>query len=235
MRNLVYGLVATAAIGCTGGGGTVGSISTSWSLKTVNGSSIPTCPPTFTTAEVHSTQLDANNRPIAGTEKLDLFNCDDFAGRISRAPAVYEVFIRIATDNGSGTYATSLKKAVDIVTVDGSYNDTFFDDGGRFLLDWQLKGAVSNSTLTCAQAGAKSAGITATVSGGTAATDDVFRCDEPFGVTRGILAGSYTVSVAALDTADAAVGVAPAQTNKTVARPGGITDLGTVIIPIDNK
>src|SRR5256885_11922341 len=99
MRKLVFGLlVATAAVGCTTSSGSSASFSASWSIKQVNGSTIPTFPPSFTTAEIHSTQLDALNKPIAGTEKLDLFNSNDFSARVNRAPAVYEGFIRIATD-----------------------------------------------------------------------------------------------------------------------------------------
>ena len=53
--------------------------------------------------------------------------------------------------------------------------------------------------------------------------------------TAGYVAATYTVSVAALNSADQSIGTAPTLTNKRDRGPEPVTDLGTVTIPIIGK
>jgi hypothetical protein len=61
---------------------------------------------------------------------------------------------------------------------------------------------------------------------------DVFNCEDGAGYTAGYKAGTYQVSVDALNTSMQAVGTAPVISNKTIGPMNQVTDLGSVTIPI---
>ena len=65
------------------------------------------------------------------------------------------------------------------------------------------------------------------------AISDIFNCADGSGVTSVFLAGTYTVSIDAVNTALQSIGTAAPLTNKTITAPNHVTDLGTVTIPID--
>ncbi|NVB84034.1 MAG: hypothetical protein HOV81_37005, partial [Kofleriaceae bacterium] len=104
-----------------------------------------------------------------------------------------------------------------------------------FQMQWDLVDAATNAPLSCAQAGATNGveSIATDVSTPSNSASDQFDCEDHYGVTSGFLAATYTISVAALGSGDASVGTAPAITNKPIRDKNQVTDLGTVIIPID--
>ena len=77
--------------------------------------------------------------------------------------------------------------------------------------------------------------------GSASAKTDIFDCVTPgfrddgkgYAVTAGLVAGDYTVSVAAVNNAEQSVGTAPALTKKRISAPNKLTDLGSIQIPID--
>lgn len=230
-------------------------IGVTWSIKDIGtGQEIP-CPPTFTTAALYTQAANADGTPVgvcehrspvSGTCFIDLFSCDAGAGiSAPLPPSNYLTWVEIQTDDGSQTYATGVNpKApagdttlIDVTNVDDSYDNEIFDDGGHFRFQWDLQGASTSAALTCDQVGAlpPNGGVEAlvTVSGGSQSATDVFPCDDFEGTTTGLLAASYTVSVDALDGNMRSVGTAPAMTNKAIGRQSQITDLGTIVIPID--
>ena len=63
--------------------------------------------------------------------------------------------------------------------------------------------------------------------------EDKFDCERGGAYTGGLVAGSYTVSIAALNAASQSVGTVPALTNQAIRAPNKTTDLNLVTIPID--
>lgn len=142
MQKLVFGLIAglaASAGGCVASSDDVGIINAQWSFATVDGisgnlSTIPTCPPNGPTAAVHTTRL-VGGIPDASTEKIDLFNCSDFSGALTRAPGAYETFVAITSDGGGTVYGNSLAAVVDITAADKTFAVKLVDNGGYFQFD----------------------------------------------------------------------------------------------------
>jgi hypothetical protein len=217
-----------------------GSIKANWSFKEVSTGASLVCPTGFNTTAVHATPVNRFGDKT-GTEIIDLYDCDDFTGMALYEARLYSVFMEITTPTNSAKYADTPSAFVDITNVDKTITQTIIDDGGFFVFDWQLRDAVGGAQLTCAQAAADSVDITATLVGTSSAKSDVYNCKTPgfrdsgtgTAFTAGLIAGDYTVSISALNTADQAVGVAPALTSKRISAPNKITDLGMIQIPID--
>ncbi len=122
-----------------------------------------------------------------------------------------------------------------------NFDTHILTDGGYFELTWTLMGEVSNATLTCAQtAAATSAGgsieTTATLNGSTTALSDKFNCEDHFGYSDPLPAGTYTITVDALNSSDQSITGAAGPTNLTNetigAMPNDIVKLGNVTINI---
>lgn len=250
MKNLVIGIVvalaASQAAGCvitsddTSDYATIGA---TWEIETYSGS-VATCPPGFDTAALFNVAVDSNGTPLApctgpgsvsDTCFVDLFNCSDRAGvSAPLPPRMYQTWLAITDSTGTNTYATSLSAYLDVRDIDLDFHTSIITDGGYFILDWDLEGAVSGAPLTCAEAGATGVETVVTVSGGTQMFDtgNGWACEDYYGATPALPNGSYTVSVDAYNTAGA-LGVAPTYTNEVIQGPNGINDLGTAVIAID--
>lgn len=217
-----------------------GLITANWSFKELATGDTLGCPGGFDTTAVHVIPVDRFGDQI-GTEIIDLYNCNAFTGTADYDARLYKVFMEITTANNSALYADTPPALVDITLQDKTITQTIIDDGGFFQFDWKLNDAANNAPLTCAQAGADGVDITVTLAGTSQGVSDVFDCVTPgfrddgtgFGVTGGLIAGDYTISIAALDASDRSVGTAPALPNKTIQAPNKITDLGSITIPID--
>jgi hypothetical protein len=202
-----------------------------WRFRDLATDTATGCPAGFGTVRLISQPIDTRLAPV-GEPYIDLFDCVD--GRHASAllpPDVYQVWLEIVTDSGTGTYAQSTSKFVDVIERDATFSAEILNDGGYFMFDWQLRGEQTNQALDCA--GTDSIEILSTLSGATEAIGDRFRCDDGLGLTAGLLNGAYTISVAALDSSDRAIGIAPAQTSKAIRDRNQITDLGSITIPID--
>jgi hypothetical protein len=241
MKNLI---VAVALVGCSSNNNNVtvdacttcstAHVGATWKLKNVAGTT-QACPSGFDTAALVNQPIDSSGNN-AGAAIIDLFTCSDGAGTSAALPATkYKTWVQITDHTGGTVYAKSVPATLDVTTVDLTYNADILTDGGYFSLAWILRGAVSNNQLTCAQAGVtgSSSGVetTATLATSTNASTDQFTCDDGSGVTSGLVAGTYTVSVDAFTTAGA-VGTAPTLTNQTITAPNNVTSLGTITIPI---
>jgi hypothetical protein len=209
------------------------TITGEWSFHNIATDSRTGCPQGFGTVRMISQPVDSRLVPI-GEPFIDLFDCLD--GRHTSAllpPDIYSVWLEVTTDNNQQLYAQSTSQIVDVIERDALFSAQILNDGGYFLLDWQLRGSSSNTTLSCG--GVDSVEILSTLVGSTEALGDKFRCADGSGLTAGLLNGSYTLSVAALDASDKALGTAPAQTNKAIRDRNQVTDLGLITIPIDNR
>jgi cysteine-rich repeat protein len=231
-----------------------------WQLKDIDGTNAG-CPAGFDTAIVVSWKLDGSGNPIgtcapggtpSGTCYLDIFNCAAGSGTTGPISAGdFMTFVAVTNASGSDVYAETLSDVVNLTTANGTFpNDpgltdgTIYKNGGYFEASWTLIGATSGNTLTCATAGSGGVSVLSTVTGGTQAADDVFKCTDHFGITGGLLEGSYTVSVSALDTSSPglALGTPTNKANQIIQGPHTarcspradcVTDLGMLTLSVD--
>jgi hypothetical protein len=231
-------LTVSQAAGCiiTSGdddGGDFALITATWKVRSEASNSDVPCPPNGTTAALYNQPVDAagNN---AGPVIIDLFNCSAGAGTSDPLPpTTYLTWIELANDTNTSRYAQSLSAFVDVTTTDKTFSTQILVDGGYFELAWNLQGATTNAPLSCAQAGAKDVeSIGTLVSNPSVSNSDIFTCTDLRGITAGYTTGQYTVSVAALNSAEQSIGTAPALTNRTIEAPNKVTNLGTITIPI---
>lgn len=230
-------LIAASATGCiiSSDSSNAAHVGATWQIKSVVTNQPLGCPTGFDTAALVNQPIDSAGNNV-GSPIIDLFDCAAGAGTSARLPATtYLTWVQITDHSGANIYAKSVPATLDVTDVDLTYNTDILDDGGYFALAWNLVGAQSNAPLTCAQAGVTGSQsaieLQATVSGSAMATDDQFTCEDLSGVTSGLPAGNYTVTVDAL-TGAGSVGQTPT-TNEVIGNQNAVTDLGTVTIPID--
>lgn len=205
-----------------------------WSFKLIATNATVPCPVGAETAAVHSQPLKLDDSP-AGPELIDLYNCS--AGTGTTAPLFegrYRTYIAFTNNAGTTTYATTLSTVLDLRTANKTLTTSIAVDGGYFGVSWNLVGATSNAALTCADVtGENGVELVSTLAGPNTIVSDIWDCEPGSGITAALLAGTYTVSLAILDQADASLGTAPAQSNKQIQAPNKLTDLGTITIPVD--
>lgn len=239
MKNLVLGslfaALASQAAGCVITSGSDDAVITaSWSIQNVDGTQTG-CPPTFNTAAVYSQPVNSLLQPV-GSPIIDLFDCADGIGNTAPLPPdIYQVWVEITTGSGGQVYAKSLSAIVDVIDSDKTIATSILNDGGYFLLTWDLVDGVTNAPMECSDDPAiDGVGVLSTsVSNANNAFDDRFNCEDHYGVTGGLLQGAYTVEVAAINTAGASLGSAPVLTNRVIDGQNQVTDLGNIIIPVD--
>jgi cysteine-rich repeat protein len=219
-----------------GGGGGEAHITASWVLRNEVSNSTTGCPSGYDTAAVYAQPVNAAGAP-SGPVIIDLFDCAANTGTTGAlAAGRYQAWVEIANTNNTSVYAKSLSAFVDLTTGDKSLAVQILNDGGYFQLSWLLRGGTTNNALTCAQAGADGVEAIGTdVSNSNNSNSDIFTCDDGVGITAGYSAGTYTVSVGALNVADQSIGTAPALTNRVIAPRNAVTNLGTITIPITGQ
>jgi hypothetical protein len=239
MKKLVLGalLAAAASSGACGSSASTSAVITAhWPFTHVDGTASGQCDPSFGTAAIYSQPWDPVSNQLLDAPVIDKFNCSAMRGTTDPLDGIFLVWVQIESDDGSRIYVKSKETYIDTADGDLTIDFPILDDGGYFFLTWDLVGATSNAPLTCAQAGIGKNGsveTVATIAGGTNGAVDKFTCEHGFGTTDALEQGTYTVSVDANDNSGAAVGTAPTLTNKVIRAPGGLTDLGHIIIPIN--
>lgn len=245
MKNLVLAsliaLAASQAAGCiitTGDddGGEDAFISATWSLReeATNNNNV-SCPPGFDTAALYNQPVDANGNN-AGPVIIDLFDCAAKAGTSAPLPpTTYLTWVEIANTNNTQVYAKSLSAYVDVTVSDKTFNTQILVDGGYFEVKWGLVDAANNNApISCAAAAADGVEtIGSLVSNPSMANSDIFDCEDERGITAGYTEGTYTVSVHALNASDQQLGDSVVLDNRVIEAPNLVTDLGTVMVPID--
>jgi hypothetical protein len=235
----VFGLIGLQTTGCIieSGGSDIeedATITAEWSFKELATNRVTGCPVGFDTVRMVSQPVNAAFAPV-GSPIIDLFDCVD--GRHSSAPLppdLYRVHLEVQTDGGS-VYAQSLAAYVDVIDQDKTFTATILHDGGYFIFDWAMRGAASNQPLGCGDVpGLDGIEIISTITGTTTAVVDQFNCELGTGVTGGLIAGSYEVSIDAFADGEGALGVAPAIPS-SIRDKNQVTDLGLVTIPIDGQ
>jgi hypothetical protein len=210
------------------------TITAKWSIKNIasNNNNLP-CPPGTTTAALYNQVIDDNGN-LVGSPAIDLFDCDDFQGAATDLdPDIYQSWVELTSDGGGTVYAQSLSAIVDVIDVDKTFETTILEDGGYFELSWNLMDANGGGPLTCAQAGATGVGILTTLTSGGAGIDDLLPCAPGYGVTGGLLMGSYTVQVSAVDSVNEGLGEGILKNAQLIDDRNAVTDLGSFTLPID--
>jgi hypothetical protein len=247
MKNVTLGLAAllsSQAAGCIihdnrdgGGVGEDAFIEARWTFQDEATQRVTGCPTGFNTVALISFAVDDANQRI-GNDVIDLFDCIDGAGTSAEMfPDVYSSYIEVTNASGSQRYAQGLSAIVDIVDRDATLDSTILNDGGYFSMTWDLVGADTNARLQCDQiAGLAGVDLISTsVASPDSAITDKFTCGDHFGVTGGLVQGTYTLSVSAINTDDASLGTAPTLIEKSIRDRNAVTDLGHILIPIDGK
>lgn len=219
--------------GCALETGGEAHISATWKIQTVAGATVG-CPSGFDTAALVSQPVNASGAPV-GQPITDLFDCA--AGQGSSAalqPGSYQSWVEITSHDGSQVYAQSLSAFVDITTVDKTINVAILDNGGYFQLQWNLVRTAGGAPVACSEVDGIGA-LSTDVSSSTNSADDKFTCEDGVGITGGLTAGTYTVSVDAFadGAGGGALGPATVLTNKVIQNHNRVTDLGTVTVQVD--
>jgi hypothetical protein len=166
---------------------------------------------------------------------VDQFDCADLEGTISLPDDTYLVWVQIESDDGSQIYTKSAQTFVDTSFGDATIDVNILDDGGYFFLTWDLVDAVTKAPLSCGEAGVNADGSVEAISTNMANAQqiitDQFTCEDHFGTTDGLLAGTYTVSIDALDGSDRALSN-PTTVTEQITAPNRLTDLGHIVIQI---
>lgn len=209
------------------------AITTRWTFQDLETQQATTCPAGFDTVAVATQAVDALG-PYGAT-LVDLYDCGDAAGTGLFDPGVYDTWMEVTTPDLSTAYADSLITSVDVFDRDAFVDNEILNDGGYFLLSWDLIGEVSNRVLGCADAGVDQ--IEA-ISVSTASADrmetDQFACSDHFGITGGFLQGDYTVTLQLGNEGRPIDGVVDLST-RTINDRNKVTDLGHVMIPIAGR
>jgi hypothetical protein len=235
MRNLVFVFAALAvAPACTSV--ETAFVTANWEFHLISDTNpaappaILPCPAGFDSAVVRLTSL------TGGTDYEDTYACGAGTGTEAYDADLYEIDLIITNDAGQ-TYAVSPSEgltAVEIDTrdLDKTVNFGIADNGGYFGFAWNLVDAATNAPLTCSQVNPDSIEILGTLTTSSFAKGDKFNCSEGAGVTAAFPEGSYTVSIAALNAADEALG-APENDTTAIGDRNDFVNLGTFSLPID--
>jgi hypothetical protein len=240
MKNLVLGsliaLTATQAAGCIITSGEEDAyITANWTFRNEATDTPTGCPGGFDTVALYNQEVTGDGSFI-GAPIIDLFNCAANSGvSAPLPPALFLSWIEVTDHNNTSVYAKSTSAYVDVTVSDKSFSAQILNDGGYFEFSWALKGASSNTALSCDQAGVgggkpKGIQLQAFVSGSSASAQDIFDCADGHGITAGYVAGNYDVLIDALSPDP--VGSAPTITS-SIAPKNVVTSLGTVTIPIN--
>jgi len=241
MKNLVLGsliaLTASQAAGCIiESGGDDAFVTANWTFREEATGTTTGCPSGYDTVALYNQEVDSTGANIPGVSPIiDLFDCVRGTGTSAGLPpALFKSWIEVTDHNNTSKWGASTAAYVDVTVSDKSFNAQLLNDGGYFLFAWNLYGASSNADLSCAQAGATGGveAIATDITDSSNSATDQYDCEDFAAYTAGYRAATYTVSVSALNSADQAIGTAPALTNKTIGPRNAITNLGTIEIPI---
>ncbi|HEY6176005.1 MAG TPA: hypothetical protein VIX73_16240 [Kofleriaceae bacterium] len=237
MKNLVLAAVlgaAAASTACTTSNNL--TVTAHWSFKHIADGTARSCPTGFDTATVFAQPVDnLTAEANGGLISADLFNCSDGAGTVVVPDGLYIMSVRIENHSGSMKYADSEGVFIDTAT-DASFSVEILDDGGYLTFRWGLRDKQTNAPLTCAEAGVTSNGSVESIATSTTNANfmltDKFTCEDHYGTTDGLPAGTYVVSLDA-ENNNARLGDPVNFAATPVGAPNIVTDLGKVLLPID--
>jgi hypothetical protein len=229
--------LATQAAACVivddDGSYAASAITMRWTFQDLETQQATACPAGFDTVAVGTQAVDALG-PYGATI-VDLYDCGDAAGTGLFDPGVYDTWMEVMTPDLSSAYADSLITTVDVFDRDAFVDNEILNDGGYFLLSWDLIGETSNRVLGCADAGVDQIeAVSASATNAEQTTTDAFACGDHFGITGGFVTGDYTVTLRLSNDGRPIDGAVDLST-RTVNDRNKVTDLGHVMIPIAGR
>lgn len=170
-------------------------INVSWQFRALTTASETSCPAGAENAIVSTIQVDATGAAIA-QERTDPFPCSVGAGgipfEVDELGGLVRTSVRFA--GPSGSYGASLPEIVDVTQMDRNVPFVVFTDAGYVVLEWSLSG------VTCDDDGEGNAieDLEVTTMNAQKTYVDHFTCEDAQGITGGVLAGTYDVTVRAM-------------------------------------
>lgn len=227
MKNLVLStLVAAMAIqaGCVADDDN--RVAVTWNYK-INGVTQPGCPAGANGVDLLIKNVDT------GREDVYQYSCNSPV-LIEYVPdGTYQIWVELMS--GGTTYAQSLSLVDDFFGEDKDITVDIHEDKGFFFTQWSLKGDLTNAPLACNQVpGLSFISLLATKVGTAQRVDSMMDCGPGSGPSKALDVGLYTLSLDAVNSANQALGTAGIATNQPIADRNQVTNLGTVVIPIDD-
>ena len=209
------------------------AIDATWTLSTVAGDVAP-CPSGFDTAAVIATPVDSNGT-ATGAPLVSLLDCSAGMGTSAKLPAMtYSAKIAITNHAMSQTFATSDPQPVDLDRRDRQAARRDVRDRRRQvrarLEARQDVGRHAGDVRRGRLDGARESAWPTTVRGWPRARRS--RVPPAWASRRRIVAGTYTVTVSISNNVFTTKGVAAVLTGQVIVAPNGVTDLGTISIPV---
>lgn len=203
-------------------------IAVTWNYK-VNGVTRAGCP-------AGAVGVDLLIQPTgASVPTVYEYNCSD-STMIEYVPdGQYQIWVELVNSAG-GTYAQSLSVIDDVVGEDKDITVDIHEDRGFFFVQWSLKGGTTQAPLTCSQvADLQSISLLATPVGTGARVDTFMDCPLGAGASKALPVGEYTLSLDAVDSTNRALGTAGIALRQPINDRNQVTNLGSVVIPIDAR
>ena len=257
-RTLLLAL-ALSACGSSDGAGGGGTLTVTWKLLDVDGSSA-SCDPAFGTMQITTNAFDTDGTEdgspqttsfdcAAGMGVIDLAGGDDLSG-------MYAVEWAETDSTGENIFMTDavsqvadVPLMVDVSSGAATASTTMYPTGGWVWTEWTLEGMQSGTTIgTCADAGVDHVEVTITDTATSVATTVMAGCDAvaadiplSFPDTVGSIVspaapGDYALSVTAFDASGQVVGMSSGTGNDsaTVTAPNKISTIaGRLTIDVD--
>lgn len=233
MRSLI-GVSLLALLGCGNDDADGVFVTATWMFRSVTVNTAQTCPEGYGTVVVHARTTNGARCNAEGDQICSEPNaCSDGMGISGRLlPNVYEVWLEVTSETGDSVYAVTAPERIDLTLGDKSYARQILVDGGVFDVAWSLRGT-DGTPRSCDQASVAAVVITTSDEADpSSANASEIPCDRGRGYTLPYLAGSYTVSLEAVDENGQTRGLSDTLNGQVVTAPNGITDLGTIAISL---
>lgn len=209
------------------------AIDATWELTDVGGTTAA-CPSGVDSATVSATPIDSSGTPT-GPAIATQFDCSAGMGTTTMLPAtLYSASITLSDHGLTQVFGVSAPQMVDLSDATNKALDaTFLTDGGSFHLAWKLVKMSDSTPVSCADVGTlPRVKVGLTPDAGGAAGFSTFACDSGSATTSAVLAGSYMVAISITILNGGTIGSATPLTGQIIVAPNGLTDLGTITIPI---
>jgi hypothetical protein len=203
-------------------------IAVTWNYK-VNGATQGGCP-------AGAVGVDLLIQPTgASVPTVYEYNCSDKTMIEYVGDGQYQIWVELVTSSGA-TYAQSLSVIDNVVATDKDITVDIHEDRGFFFTAWALEGRTSRAPLTCSQVPTlQSISLLATPVGSGGMIDTFLECSLGAGASKALAVGEYSVKVDAVNSANASLGGLPVLLRQPIGDRNQVTNLGSMVIPIDGQ
>jgi hypothetical protein len=210
-------------------------VTATWAFRSVAVNAPLDCPEGFGVVLVKTRALGGGRCNGTDVECSEAAECSVGTGLSRRLPpGVYEVSLEVTNDAQDATYATTTPEIIDLTLGDRSYARQIFVDGGVFEVAWTLRGS-DGQPRSCEQAAVAGVIVSATSDADPAsASSDKLGCDRLHGFSFAYPAGSYTVTLEAVNDNGQTRGLSEPMPGQLIVAPNGITALEKIDIALSS-